>query len=144
MQAYKEFFLLGRDGRLSVPLVVASCRQRGKNAIIAFTGISRRSQLDALLGALLLVEKKALPKLADDQFYWCHYMGRPVITESGRKLGVVRAIFNNGAQDILVVRRENAEEEILIPVTAKTLVDDTQEALIVDPPPGLLEINQQG
>ncbi len=69
-------------------------------------------------------------------------MDRPVTTDSGQELGVVKAIFSNGAQDILVIRQQGSAEELLIPVTAGTLVDDTRKTLIVNLPPGLLEINQ--
>ncbi len=141
LQHYKEFILLAKDGRVSVPLPVSSCRLQGKKAIVGFAGITSRQQLDALMGAMILVEKEALPTLDKDHFYWCNYIGRTVATKDGEQLGVVKTIFNNGAQDILVLRQRNEEEEILIPVTRETLVDDRQEALIVDLPLGLLEIN---
>ncbi len=131
---------MAADGRVSVPLTLSSCRLQGKKAIIGFAGISSRSQLDTLIGAVILIDKKALPEPGDDQFYWCNYIGRPVVTDDGRQLGLVETIFSNGAQDVLVLRQET-EEEILIPVTRETLVDDSKETLIVALPPGLLEIN---
>ncbi len=139
IQCYKEFTLLATDGRVSVPLALSSCRLQGKKAIVGFAGISSRNQLDALIGAVILIDKKALPELGENQFYWCSYIGRSVATDDGRQLGRVETIFSNGAQDVLVLRQET--EEILIPVTSETLVDDSQETLVVALPPGLLEIN---
>ncbi len=141
MQCYKELSLLGKDGRLSVPLAVSSCRLRGKKVIIGFAGIENRNQLESLIGALVLVDRVALPELGENQFYWCHYIGRTVRTVDGQVLGVVETIFSNGAQDVLVLRQEGEAEEFLIPVTEETLVDDSKEVLVVAPPPGLLEIN---
>ena len=51
-------------------------------------------------------------------------------------VAAVKSLFNNGAQDILVV--SSGDGEILIPVAKSIVVQETTEALIVDLPPGLL------
>ncbi len=141
MQSYEELILLAEDGRISVPLPVSFCRVQGKKVVVGFAGISSRNQLDDLLGAMVLVDKKALPEIAEDQFYWCDYIGRAVATERGQQLGRVKALFNNGAQDVLVLQQQGVKEEILVPITGETVVDDSEGKLIVNLPPGLLEIN---
>ena len=61
------------------------------------------------------------------------------MTGDGRALGRVQKIFSNGAQDILVVGEGN--QEYLIPILDSIIVRRTDTELIIDPPPGLLEIN---
>ena len=50
-------------------------------------------------------------------------------------------IFNNGAQDVLIV--EGMREDILIPMTREIVIREEEGKLIVDPPPGLLELNSE-
>jgi 16S rRNA processing protein RimM len=64
-----------------------------------------------------------------------------VVDLSGLTIGRVESLFSNGAQDVLVVKSGN--EEILIPVTKSIIVSETAEEIIVDPPPGLLDLTNE-
>ncbi len=75
--------------------------------------------------------KNLLPDTAEDEYYWYQYEGKLVIDQDGQTIGRVESLFNNGAQDIMVVK--SGEEEILIPMTKSIIVQETAEALIVDP-----------
>ena len=87
----------------------------------------------------VLLDKEDLPKGNEGELYWYQFDGLPVKTRAGTLLGRVEKIFSNGAQDILVVR--DGSQEYLIPILDSIIVSRTDEEIIVDPPPGLLEIN---
>ncbi len=138
---YKRLFLIDSNGRISVPVIIRSFRIQKKKAIIALEGINNRTQLEKIVGAGVLVEKKALAELTEEQFYWHHYLNKEVKTSKGVRLGRVQRLFSNGAQDILVVLPKGSTEELFIPITKEFVIGEEREELIVDPPPGLLEIN---
>jgi len=80
-----------------------------------------------------------LPAAGENEYYWHQYQDKLVVDLAGNTIGRVERLFNNGAQDILVIK--SGKEEILIPITKSILVGETAENLIVNPPPGLLELN---
>ena len=85
--------------------------------------------------------KVVSPETAQDEYYWYQYEGKLVVDQNGLNIGRITSLFNNGAQDILVVQSGN--REILIPVTKDIIVEETEEQLIVNPPPGLLDLTDE-
>lgn len=136
---YSELVFVDGKGRLSAPLPVTSRRVQGKHVVIRFASINSREQAEEAVGAGVLIAKDSLPQLRIDEFYWHQYQGRRLVDKKGKEIGTVKNLFNNGAQDVLVVKV--GEEEILIPVTKEIIVGEVADALVIDPPPGLLEIN---
>ena len=105
------------------------------------TPINTREQAEEIEGKGVLFSKTLLPETAEDEYYWYHYEGKLVVDVNGVTIGKVESLFNNGAQDVLVVK--SGQEEILIPVTKSIIVSETAEELIVDPPPGLLDLTNE-
>ena len=101
-----------------------------------------RAELLALAGAGIWVERRLLPAFPDKDFFWRSTVGLEVRLESGRgrKLGRVAEVFAAGAGDILVVR--GAGPEYLIPARPG-FVARVDEAVVVTPPEGLLEIYEE-
>lgn len=137
---YKELVLVDSDGRLSPPLAVESCRMQGKHAVIGFSGIKSPEQAQEAVGAGVLVEKSSLPPAAEDEFYWHEYLGKKLVDADGSEIGRIEKLFNNGAQDVLVVT--TGKEEVYIPVTKEIVVGEVSGGLVINPPPGLLDINK--
>ena len=137
--SYSHLILVSPAGRLSSSLQVVTCRPQGKAAIVGFESISGREAAEGLVGMGVLLDREYLPGAADGEWYWYQFDGLQVVTCDGRILGRVHKIFSNGAQDILVVGEGN--EEYLIPILDSIIVRRTDAELIIDPPPGLLEIN---
>ena len=52
-------------------------------------------------GALLEVERDALPPTEDDEYYAFELVGLPVVEETGRELGSVKAVTPGVANDVL-------------------------------------------
>jgi ribosomal 30S subunit maturation factor RimM len=63
-----------------------------------------------------------------------------VVTEDGRPVGTVEMVSHTGAHPLMIVMNE--EEEILIPLVEEMIVDRQESKLVIDPPPGLLDINR--
>ncbi|MGW8193625.1 MAG: ribosome maturation factor RimM [Desulforhopalus sp.] len=139
ISGYHEIVLVDRSARLSRQYGVKNSRVQGKTAIVQLASITTRSEAEAIEGRGVLLAKKYLPDAGEGEYYWHQYIGKPVLDTNGDRLGRVKALFNNGAQDVLVVVGHLGE--ILIPVTKDTIVQDTAGELIADPPPGLIELN---
>ena len=137
--SYSHLVLVSATGRLSQPLQVITCRPQGKSAIVGFESVTGRENAEGLVGMGVLLDREDLSKEGDGELYWYQFDGLQVVTGDGRALGRVQKIFSNGAQDILVVGEGN--QEYLIPILDSIIVRRTDTELIIDPPPGLLEIN---
>ena len=137
---YKELVLVDRSGKLSAALTIEKSRARGKTAIVQFAAIKSRGMAEDVVGLGVLLAKKHLPAAGEDEYYWHQFEGKRVEDQTGKTIGRVESLFNNGAQDILVVKA--GREEILIPVIREIVIGETDETLIINPPPGLLELDE--
>ncbi len=136
---YGELLLIDRAGVISSPLAVLKSRVQGKALITRLATIATRTQAEQVEGCGVLLARKDLPAVDENEYYWHQYQDKLVVDLAGNAIGRVERLFNNGAQDILVIK--SGKEEILIPITESILVGETAESLIVNPPPGLLELN---
>lgn len=137
---YGEVVLVNGAANLSPALAVEHIRIQGKTVIARLATIASRSMAEEIEGSGVLLAKDQLPDTTEGEYYWYQYQGKLVLDQGGRLIGRVNKLFNNGAQDVLVV--SSGQEEILIPVTREIVVKETAEALIVDPPPGLLDLTE--
>jgi 16S rRNA processing protein RimM len=135
---YQEIVLVDAAGNLTLPLDVERVRAQGKMAIAQLSSVNSRNRAQEIVGLGVLVSKNRLPDTAEDEYYWYQYEGKLILDLAGQTIGRVESLFSNGAQDILVVK--SGAKEILIPVTKSIILQETPEALIVDPPPGLLDL----
>jgi 16S rRNA processing protein RimM len=103
------------------------------------TGIATREQAEALKGTRLYAPRDRLPPLDEDEFYHADLIGLAVVDTGGAPLGVVRAVLDHGAGDILEVARPGASD-LLLPFTraAVPTVDLAGRRIVADPPEGLL------
>jgi 16S rRNA processing protein RimM len=128
------------------PLTVAAMRWHSGALVVRFAGIRDRDAAAALGGTWLSVDSDTLPALADpDEFRDHDLVGLSVQTTDGQAVGVVADVLHYG-QDVLAVRPlaagAGADAEILVPFV-KAIVTDVDVAngvLVIDPPPGLLNL----
>jgi 16S rRNA processing protein RimM len=137
--AYSELLLINREGVISSPMSILTSRIQGKAAIVRLASIADRTQAERVEGSPVLLAKRDLPVVGDNEYYWCQYQDKLVVDLEGNTIGRVVRLFTNGAQDILVVKK--GKDEILVPITKDILVGVTDEKLIVNPPPGLIGLN---
>jgi 16S rRNA processing protein RimM len=107
--------------------------------LVEAEGIGDRNAAEALRGTELFVPRTALPDLGPDEFYHSDLEGLDVLRADGARLGVVRALANFGAGDILEVTVEGGRT-VALPFDQETVrtVDLEAGRLVVEPPAELL------
>jgi 16S rRNA processing protein RimM len=84
-----------------------------RSFILELDGVEDMEAASALTGCEVLIPLDKLEKLPQDEYYWRELLGLSVMTEEGRSLGCIEAIFPTGSNDVYVCR--DAENEILLP-----------------------------
>jgi 16S rRNA processing protein RimM len=107
--------------------------------LVEAEGIADRNAAEALRGAELFVPRAVLPALDPDEFYHSDLEGLHVLRRDGSRLGVVRALSNFGAGDVLEVLAEDGRT-VALPFDRETVptVDLAAGCVVVEPPPELL------
>jgi len=100
----------------------------------AIDGVTDRNQAEAMKGVKLFVQRDALPPPASDEFYVADLIGLRVVAVDGAEVGVVTAVFDFGAGDIIEVSGESGQ--ILVPFTLRAvpMVDMAARCVTIDPP----------
>jgi 16S rRNA processing protein RimM len=113
-------------------------RSRG-GILVKAEGIRDRTAAEALRGTELFVPRAALPDLGPDEFYHSDLEGLDVLRADGARLGVVRALANFGAGDILEVMADDGRT-VALPFDRETVctVDLAAGRLVVEPPAELI------
>lgn len=140
LRAYSHLVLVDEGGRQH-DYTVTKCRVQGNAAIAALAGVSDRNRAEELVGWQVWVAEDDLAPLADDEFYWHDVMGAEVVDRDGNSLGTLTSLMNTAGAELMVVRQK--EEEVLIPYQSEFLVEIGPERIVVDLPPGLLDINRK-
>ncbi|MGB3203938.1 MAG: ribosome maturation factor RimM [Crinalium sp.] len=126
----------------------------GKNLyVVELAGIENRSQVEELRGYQLMVQQSDRPTLAEDEYHIIDLVGAEVFNQlTGENLGVVISVISAG-NDLLEVKphpissphqgKQKPAKNILIPFVKEIVpvVDIVQKRIEINPPPGLLTIN---
>lgn len=124
------------------PLTVAAMRWHSGELIVRFKGVRDRTAAGELRGTWLTVDSGTLAPSDDpDVFHDHELIGLSVRTVDGTDVGVVEDVLHPG-QDLLAIRA--GSREILVPFVKPivTSVDVAGGLLIIDPPPGLLDLQE--
>ncbi|MGL1930196.1 MAG: ribosome maturation factor RimM [Desulfotalea sp.] len=139
---YRNITLISQDGEFSPQLSIQKTRPQGKMAIMLLETVSDRNRAEDIEGMGILIEKKDLPPIDDDEFYWHQLIGKKVIDKDNKELGKVVDMFSNGAQDLMVISTPRTKD-ILVPVVDKIILKFDDEYVQIDPPQGLLDLNTE-
>lgn len=90
------------DGARSFTLAIVKVLGGGF-VIASAPEIESREDAEALKGVQLYVDRSALPAPEEDEFYLDDLVGLNVVDEDGAALGVVKAVYNFGAGDLLEI-----------------------------------------
>ncbi|MBE3000068.1 ribosome maturation factor RimM [Nocardiopsis sp. HNM0947] len=125
------------------PLTISSTRNHSGRLLVRFEGVRDRNAAEALRGTVLQVESADVAPLDDpDEFHDHELIGLAVQTPDGTQVGEVTDVLHH-AQDVLVVERPGGEEA-LVPFVGPLVPEIDVEAgrLVIDPPPGLLDLGK--
>jgi 16S rRNA processing protein RimM len=132
------------QGQFSQPVAVASSRVMKDAVAFRLEGVENRDQAEQLLGCVVALDARDLPEPMADEYYWRELIGLDVYDTSMKHLGKVKALFDNGSHDVLVVVDENSQE-ILLPMVRQIIRRTEMESrsvLLVEPVPGLVDANR--
>ena len=107
---------LARHPRLyvgGVERAVRDLREGGKTAIARLEGVSDRTAAEALRGSLVEVNREALPPLEEGEYYHADLIGLPCVDRAGEVVGMVAAIENFGACDLLEIELSNGKRSMI-------------------------------
>jgi 16S rRNA processing protein RimM len=127
------------DGRL---LEIEELRPAKDHFVARLAGIRDRDAASALTNEKLYVPRERLPQSQDpDEFYHADLIGLAAVDQSGRTLGIVVAIHNFGAGDLIEVKPPTGGGTELVPfdMTHVPEVDIASGKLVIHPPDGLFK-----
>lgn len=108
-----------------------------KGAWIAhFKEVKDRNEAESLHGCSLLIRETERAALPDGEYYVDQLLGLPVLTDTGKPLGLLTDVLNTPANDVYVT-----DSGTLIPVASDFIVKVDLEAgqIVVRDVPGLLD-----
>lgn len=135
---YSRVALAAADGRMTAPLAVVECRSRKNHVILKLATIDTKNEADLTAGMDVLLPREEYsgagpPDRADE------LRGRAVrLIDGNEAIGTIVDLFHNGAQEVLLV--SDGAHEYMIPNVARFVIGLSGEELLIDPPPGLLDI----
>ena len=133
--------VLSVDGPVST-LVVERTHWHSGRLLVSFRGIDDRDAAEALRGLLLHVER-AVDESPDDpeEYYDSALVDCSVELLDGTPVGSVTEVVHLPGQDLLAIRTPD-DRDVLVPFVAVMVpvVDVPGRRIVIDPPPGLLEV----
>ena len=102
-----------------------------RNGIARFAEVPDRNAAERLRGTLLTVPRSALPPLEEGEYYHADILGLPCISTAGEALGMVVAIDDFGAGDVIEIERPD-KKRFMVPMRAPAVPEWDDERLVVD------------
>jgi 16S rRNA processing protein RimM len=121
---------------------VLEVRQQGRIWALRLEGIEDRNAAKELVGCEVLARREDLGEAGEGQHWWDDLEGLPVWSKGGELLGNVVGFYATGGTDVLVVMGDQGEK--LIPLAPYVVIDSKAGRITVDPPEGLLDIEDKG
>jgi 16S rRNA processing protein RimM len=140
----EERFKVGAQlivGSEKEPREIRAVRFHQGRPVLSLRGIETIGEAEALAGAELRVTAGQLTPLPPGVFYHHDLVGCEVRETSGRRVGRVIGVEGSLERSRLVV--ESDRGEVLIPLVDEicTRIDPVERVIVVNPPPGLIELN---
>lgn len=98
-------------------LVVSIVRVTPKGVIALVEGVDDRTAAETLKGLKLYIDRERLPTATEGEFYQTDLVGLKAEDRNGQRIGVVIAVQNFGAGDLLEIRLEGKPKTEFIPFT---------------------------
>ena len=128
----------GRDEQLTI----ASARVQNGRPVIGFEGLLSIEAVERLAGLELRVPEASLQPLAPGRYYEHQLVGCAVEDAEGGSVGTVVRVESGAGGSRLVVQGPHGEILIPFAVDICVEVDIGRKRIQIDPPEGLLELNE--
>jgi 16S rRNA processing protein RimM len=124
-------------------LTIATARVQNGRPVVGFSGFTKIEDVERLAGLELRIPESALQPLEQGTYYQHQLVGCVVESVTGQRVGAVTRVDGGAGGSVLAVSGERGE--VLIPLADPICVDIDVVArrIRVDPPPGLLELNER-
>ena len=111
-------------------------RPHGKSLVAKIVGVDSRDDAERIKNLDININASQLPDLGDEGVYWRELTGMQVVTTQGYDLGVVKEVFNTGANDVIHVKANVGDafgqKERLLPFVFDEVVQEVdKEAKII-------------
>ncbi len=117
---YRQWFLVRGERQERVEL--AEGKRQGRGLVALLSGFEDRNHAEAAVGCEVWIDEENLPELDEGEYYWYQLEGLTVVSETGEVLGRVHHLLATGANDVLVIRGDGQDGELLIPYVEKEIV----------------------
>ncbi len=110
--------------------------------IVKLKGIDTLDKAENIAGQEIWIPEEDLHPLDRGRYYLFQLSGCSVVTKGGDRIGSVKDVLFIKENDLLVIEKEG--RNILIPFTEAICigVDLGKREIIIDPPDGLLDLNE--
>lgn len=134
-------YVAGDDSQEPRPYRVLTARMHKGRPLVRLEGVEGRSGAESLLGRDIYVRRQSLPPLAEDEAYLCDLLGCDVLLPDGGRLGSLDHVEFPAGREVWSIKTD-AGREVLFPAQPGFIESFDLEArrIVIDPPPGLLEI----
>lgn len=132
---------IGKNNKFTDFRVESLAARRGV-VVIKLAGVNDLSRAEDLKGLEVQVPEESLKTLERDSYYAHQLVGCSVLDRERTRIGSVTDVMETGGGILLVLDREG--REVLIPFHRSICldIDPGKKEIIVDPPEGLLELNE--
>ena len=131
-----------QEGGETRTLTVASFRLQNGKPIVAFQGLTRIEDVEPLAGLELRIPEGALQPLEPGRYYEHQLVGCAVETTDGAPVGTVARIEGGAGGSRLVIDGERSEIQVPMVEGICAEIDIAARRIRIDPPEGLLELNE--
>jgi 16S rRNA processing protein RimM len=103
------------------PREVQETRPHSGTLLAKLSGVGSREAAMKLRGRAVEVSRAALPEPEAGHYYLADLIGLEVVNEKGEKLGVVKRMFTNGAQDVMELAGDRERLLPWVPTVVKNV-----------------------
>jgi 16S rRNA processing protein RimM len=123
-------------------LTISAVRFQQGRPVVAFEGLARIDDVEAMAGQELRVPEDALQPLDAGQYYEHQLVGCRVETVGGERVGEISKVEGGAGGTRLVIDGERGEIQIPFAVDICVEIDVPGKRIRINPPEGLLELNE--
>jgi len=86
---------------------IENVRYQLPSVVLKLKGVNDRNAAESLKDKILYVDEGNLPELPEGQYYIKDIIGLDVYSEEGEKIGVLKDVLTNTAQDVYEIKKPN-------------------------------------